>query len=170
MDLGAIVCTRSKPSCDNCPLQNDCTAWKEKRTDRLPTAKLRRPLPEKEIVFLMLMKQKKILLEKRPAPGIWGELWCPPEMLTSEDAMNFCAQHYNLQTIPVIDLPPLSHSFTHFKLRIYPKLLTVISLSDLKQNKGKWLTLNEALASAIPAPVKKLLKQIEYNQYLLQYI
>jgi A/G-specific adenine glycosylase len=163
MDLGALVCTRSKPNCTICPLQQDCTAFRENRVNRLPTIKPRRALPEKETVFLILTKQKKILLEKRPAPGIWGGLWCPPEMTTNKDATTYCSQHYNLTIIPLNDMPPLNHSFTHFKLRIHPKLLGVISQINSKQNKAMWLTLDEALATAIPTPVRKLLKQIESN-------
>ena len=163
MDLGALVCTRSKPNCTICPLQQDCTAFRENRVNRLPTIKPRRALPEKETVFLILTKQKKILLEKRPAPGIWGGLWCPPEMTTNKDATTYCSQHYNLTIKPLNDMPPLNHSFTHFKLRIYPKLLGVISQINSKQNKAMWLTLDEALATAIPTPVRKLLEQIESN-------
>lgn len=167
MDLGAIVCTRSKPHCSICPLQHDCTALRENRINTLPTRKLRRPLPEKEIVFLMLMKQKKILLEKRPTPGIWSELWSLPEMIPSEDAMTYCSRNYNVKITPLDNMPILNHSFTHFKLRIYPKLLKVISPIGSKQNKGRWVSLDEALATAIPTPVRKLLKQIETNQYYL---
>ena len=163
MDLGALVCTRSKPNCTACPLQQSCTALRENRVNKLPTIKPRRPLPEKETVFLILTKQKKILLEKRPMPGIWGGLWCPPEMTTNKDATTYCSQHYNLSIKPVSDMPPMNHSFTHFKLRIHPKLLKVSSQIDSKQNKAMWLTLDEALAIAIPTPVRKLLKQIESN-------
>lgn len=163
MDLGAIVCTRSKPNCVICPLQKDCTALKENRVDKLPTPKPRRPLPEKETVLLLLTKQKKILLKKRPATGIWGGLWCPPEITTCKNIATYCVREYNLRIKSVDDIPPLSHSFTHYKLRIYPKLLEVISPIDSQQNKTMWLTLDEALAAAIPAPVRKLLQQIESN-------
>lgn len=163
MDLGAIVCTRSKPNCTICPLKKDCTALRENRVDKLPTTKPRRPLPEKETVFLLLTQQKKVLLKKRPATGIWGGLWCPPEMTACKNVTTYCARNYNLSIKHVDDIPPLDHSFTHFRLRIYPKLLEVISPIDSQQNKAMWLTLDEALATAIPAPVRKLLKQIESN-------
>ena len=163
MDLGATVCTRSKPKCAICPLQKDCIALREQCVDKLPTTKSRRPLPEKETVLLLLTKQKKILLKKRPATGIWGGLWCPPEMTTCTNVTTYCAQNYRFSIITVDDIPPLQHSFTHFKLRIYPKLLEVVSPVDSQQNNIMWLTLDEALAAAIPAPVRTLLKQIEAN-------
>ena len=163
MDLGATVCTRSKPSCVICPLQKDCTAFRENRVDKLPTPKPHRPLPEKETVFLLLTKQQKILLKKRPDSGIWGGLWCPPEITTCKNITAYCARNYSYRIKPVSDIPPLNHSFTHYKLRIYPKLLEVVSPTGSRQNNVIWLTLNEALATAIPTPVRKVLKQIESN-------
>ena len=53
----------------------------------------------------------------------------------------------------------MDHTFTHFKLRIHPHLLQVVSPVDKLDQKGKWITLDDALVSAIPAPVKKLFKQ-----------
>ena len=159
MDLGATVCTRHTPLCKICPLQQHCVAFKEDRVDQLPTAKLRKPLPKKETVFLILMHQQKLLLEKRPASGIWGELWCLPEIKTEVNAALYCQHHWGIKVQSPIELPALDHQFTHFKLRIYPQLLQVISNTSLQQNKFIWIKPSDALEQAIPAPVRKLLKQ-----------
>jgi A/G-specific adenine glycosylase len=159
MDFGSIVCTRSKPNCAECPLQQNCVAFKEKRVDKLPVSKPHKPLPKRETVFLMLIAQDKILFVKRPATGIWGGLWCPPEMAVDENAATYCAQQYGIKVRPLIDMPPLNHTFTHFKLRIHPLLLKVVSSTVSNQNNGKWIALNDALSTAIPTPVRKLLLQ-----------
>ncbi len=159
MDLGSTVCTRSKPDCTSCPLQHNCVAHQENRTDKLPSPKPRKQLPKKETIFLMLTKQNKILLEKRPSSGIWGGLWCPFEISTSENTIVYCQQTYGLEVKPLGNISPLDHTFTHFKLKIHPHLLQVVSPNDALQQKGKWMTLDDALESAIPTPVRKLLKQ-----------
>ena len=159
MDLGATVCTRHTPLCQACPLQQHCVAFKENRANQLPTKKLRKPLPQKETVFLILMHQQKLLLEKRPASGIWGELWCLPEIETRTDAALYCQHHWGIKVQSPIELPALDHQFTHFKLRIYPQLLQVISNTSLQQNKFIWIKPSDALDQAIPAPVRKLLNQ-----------
>ncbi|WP_297325026.1 A/G-specific adenine glycosylase [Nitrosomonas sp.] len=159
MDLGATVCTRHAPLCQACPLQQHCVAYKENRVDQLPTKKLRKPLPQKETVFLLLMQHQKLLLEKRPASGIWGELWCLPEIEARTDAALYCQHHWGIKVQPPIELPTLDHQFTHFKLRIYPQLLQVISDTLVPSNKFIWIQPTDALEQAIPTPVRKLLKQ-----------
>lgn len=165
MDLGATVCTRGKPKCASCPLQSDCIALRDSRTDRLPAPRLRKPLPEKETVLLVLMKQNMILLEKRPATGIWGGLWCLPEMPVSKNAIEYCMQNFEMKVKPLAQMQAFDHTFTHFKLRIYPQPLQVVSCSVAIGSKGQdrgesiWMTPDDALNAAIPSPVRKLLIQ-----------
>jgi len=160
MDLGATVCIRHTPICKACPLQQHCVAFKEKRVDQFPAARLRKPLPKKETVFLLLMQHQKLLLEKRPASGIWGELWCPPEIKTGINAASYCQNQLGITVQSPIELPILDHQFTHFKLRIHPQLLQVVSNTLDPHNKFIWIKPSDALEYAIPAPVRKLLKQI----------
>lgn len=159
MDLGATVCTRRSPLCEICPLQQHCVAFKENRVNQLPTTKLRKPLPKKETIFLMLIQDQKLLLEKRPPSGIWGELWCPPEIEIGVDAAVYCQSYLGIRVQSSIELPVLDHQFTHYKLRIHSQLLEVVSDTLIQQNKFIWIKPSDALEQAIPAPVRKLLKQ-----------
>lgn len=159
MDLGATVCVHHTPLCEVCPLQQQCVAYKENRVHQLPAAKPRRPLPQKETVLLLLMRQQKLLLEKRPAPGIWGELWCPPAIDLAIDAASYCQRHLGINVQTPVELPVLDHQFTHFKLRIYPRLLHVVSESIIALPQFIWIKPSDALKQGIPAPVRKLLKQ-----------
>src|SRR6267142_1169437 len=80
MDLGATVCARRKPLCERCPVARDCGARKQNRIDELPAPRPRRELPQKQVTWLVLRHAGAVLVERRPAPGIWGGLWCPPEL------------------------------------------------------------------------------------------
>lgn len=168
MDLGATVCTRGQPKCMTCPLQQDCIALRNDCVARLPVSRPRRPLPEKETVLLMLMKQGEVLLGKRPATGIWGGLWCLPEMPVGEDAIAYCMQHFGMKVRPLAHMPPLDHTFTHFRLRIHPRPLQVVSypavMQAQEQDETMWIMLDDALEAAIPAPVRKLILQHGYPQ------
>lgn len=159
MDLGATVCTRHAPLCKSCPLQTQCVAFNEQRVDQLPAAKPRKPLPQKETVFLFLMQQQKLLLEKRPSPGIWGALWCPPEIAPGIDAAGYCQNNLGINVQSPVELPVLDHQFTHFKLRIHPRLLHVVSDTLAMRDRSIWINPVDALEQGIPAPVRKLLKQ-----------
>ena len=45
MDLGATVCTRSRPLCDKCPVNQDCQALVSESVDRYPGRKPRKDKP-----------------------------------------------------------------------------------------------------------------------------
>ena len=159
MDLGATVCTRRTPRCESCPLQSQCVAFLEQRTDQLPSAKPHKALPQKETVLLLLLQQQKLLLQKRASSGIWGALWCPPEIATGVDATDYCQRQLGIRVKPPLALPTMDHQFTHFKLRIYPHLLHVVSDSRITGPESIWINPVDALEQGIPAPVRKLLKQ-----------
>ncbi|MGB1880849.1 MAG: A/G-specific adenine glycosylase, partial [Gammaproteobacteria bacterium] len=87
MDLGATVCTRSRPACPACPLREDCSARASDSQTRYPGPRPRRTLPERQTTFLILIDDhNRLLLERRPPAGIWGGLWCFPE-LGGDDAL-----------------------------------------------------------------------------------
>src|SRR5689334_18575699 len=80
MDLGATLCTRSRPRCDDCPIASDCRARLQGRQGELPAAKKRRALrKQKHAVMLVARRDQEVLLVQRPPSGIWGGLWCLPE-------------------------------------------------------------------------------------------
>ncbi|SDY32526.1 A/G-specific adenine glycosylase [Nitrosomonas sp. Nm33] len=166
MDLGATVCTRHQPKCLSCPLQPNCVAFAENRVASLPTPRPRKPLPSKETTFLIMIDQDKILLEKRPSPGIWGGLWCLPERQVDNNNQTYRTQSMEIDALPLTDLPPLDHTFTHFKLRIHTQLLQVINRSHKKTDNEIWLTIDNALQLALPAPVRKILLKTDFQQQL----
>lgn len=169
MDLGATVCTYRKPKCALCPLHVDCIALRDNKVDRLPAPRRRKPLPAKETALLLLMKQGRILLEKRPSAGIWGGLWCLPELPMSRDATEYCAV-MGMEVMPAEPMNAFSHTFTHFKLRIHPQPLQVVSYSPCLLSPSKdgreriWLTVEDALNAAIPSAVRKLLVQLNAGE------
>ncbi len=168
MDLGATVCTRADPKCAICPLKSDCVALRHNEIDRLPAPRSRKPLPEKETALLILVAHGKILLEKRPDRGVWGNLWCLPEMPVSENAMEYCARRFGIAIKPLAPMPPFAHTFTHFRLRIYPQPAQVVSPPSVERyciGESMWVMPDVALTAAIPAPVSKLLRMVTAPQY-----
>ena len=80
MDLGATVCTRSKPRCGACPMVDSCIAKRDGRTAELPTPRPKRAQPQKSVTLAVLHHKGRILLERRPPTGIWGGLFSLPEI------------------------------------------------------------------------------------------
>ena len=67
MDMGATLCTRSRPQCSACPLAADCVAHRDGLTAQLPERKARRALPTRSTVMLLLRDRTgRLLLQRRP--------------------------------------------------------------------------------------------------------
>ena len=162
MDLGATLCTRSKPRCSACPLAAECVARHDGLTAQLPTPKPRKAVPQKQTVMLLLHAGREILLEKRPSSGIWGGLWSLPEIGPAEDPSQAAQLRYGLETRVLPALPGFNHAFTHFRLHVTPQPLLVVARASQAQEPGAlWLDIEEALGAALPAPVRKLLENIQ---------
>ena len=154
MDLGATLCTRTKPKCPLCPVNTSCEALANNLVKTLPTPKPRKIVPERSVTMLVFMHQNEVMLEKRPSSGIWGGLWSLPEVI---DGANVHEIDLKYSTA----LEPLTHIFTHFKLHISPQLIYVDRLIPQVNQAAKiWLPINEAITAAIPTPIRKILMSI----------
>ena len=161
MDLGAGICTRARPRCQGCPLRDECVARRENRIAELPAPRPKRPLPEKSTVMLILLRGREVLLEKRPAPGIWGGLWSFPEIADLGDAAFALRTRFGAEATSEGALPDVRHGFTHYALTITPALLRVTRLEHRAQSPGHvWLTPADAINAAVPAPVREILRQL----------
>ena len=157
MDMGATVCTRSKPKCVLCPVQADCVALQTDCIAALPTPRPRKVVPERNAVFLLLMHGNDILLEKRPGSGIWGGLWCPPQFDDEIAAREWFGRN-GMEAREGEKLETFSHTFTHFKLHITPLKVELVRKPLRAAQPGSiWLDVEEALGAAIPTPVRMML-------------
>ena len=134
MDLGALVCLPRRPLCAACPLAGSCAARAEGRTAQLPTPRPRRTLPLRHTRMLVLTRAADgaVLLERRPPTGIWGGLWCFPELDPHGDAPADPAApspRLPAATGPVLPGPAIEHTFTHYRLRIQP-LTAELAIDD----------------------------------------
>jgi len=161
MDLGATLCVRSKPRCTECPLAADCVARTTNAIAKFPAPRPRKLLPQRHTQMLVLLHAKQVLLEKRAPSGIWGGLWSLPEAAAGTDIVALCAQRYGATVSQQRAMTTLAHGFTHFKLDIVPQRLTVSRVAPHAAAPGwNWLSLEDALGAAIPAPVKRILLNV----------
>ncbi|MEW9897005.1 A/G-specific adenine glycosylase [Chitinivorax sp. PXF-14] len=157
MDLGSLICTRGKPRCDACPVSTDCVALRDGLTAVLPAPKPRKAIPSRATVMLLAWDGDRLLLTRRPPSGIWGGLWCLPEVASTLDAETFCTQH-GLTLLADQAAADFEHVFTHFRLTITPHALQVARGTALAAEPDwDWFTREQALAAGIPQPLRKLL-------------
>jgi A/G-specific adenine glycosylase len=159
MDLGATVCTRRNPRCDDCPLQDRCAAHAAGRQHEFPAP--RKPLSRRQREAWMLFMQDAegaVRLARRPEQGVWGGLWSPPEF-ESRQALeqSLAAQIGDVALLR--EGAPLLHVFTHFDLLIHPLWARVDPARAVAEG-STTLWYNAALDPRVglPAPIAQLLK------------
>lgn len=167
MDLGATLCTRHQPACASCPIQTGCAAVQQGRTQELPWPRARKVIPERKVGMLIACHRKKILLEKRPESGIWGGLWSLPEVQGDTTSGQYCAP-YGLIAEKTQRLPAFQHTFTHFRLTIFPEVAYVkeMHISDQAKSRLEWIAVKELVGLGLPTPVRKLLDGLKTDDLL----
>jgi len=158
MDLGSSLCRRSKPQCNQCPLNNTCEAYINQQTDSYPQAKPKKEKPVKTAYLLMISKPSgELLLEQRPQQGIWGGLWSFPQCSTKEEVSQWLLRHH-YKSYRIKFQAQFRHSFSHYHLLITPVQIQTADSYQVNDNDCFiWFNKSEPLKLGMPAPIKKLI-------------
>ena len=164
MDFGATLCTRSKPRCTECPLSKKCLAFIENRVAELPQKKPAKRIPTRHTVMLVLLNnQNEILLSRRPAKGVWSDMWSLPEVSALDEAQPLLQQLVKNADSNNTALPQFQHTFSHYHLMIKPycwrDLQAKHRIAD--NDSTRWQALKTLGSVGLPAPVKKLLESLK---------
>ena len=162
MDLGATICTRSSPKCDECPVSDSCVAYGMETVNKFPQPKPRKALPVRQTHVLILSNESgQILLEKRPANGIWGGLWSLPQDNDPEALMaqaeKSCATAITAESRSDT---VIRHTFSHFHLEIQPIYANISGKIHRvnESNQLRWYTPYSEEKIGLAAPIKKLIE------------
>jgi len=160
MDLGATVCTRSRPLCERCPVSDLCRARAAGTTDQYPV-KTRKMQRRHETWWLLLVRrvlpsgQMHWWLQRRPSHGIWAGLYCAP-VYQSEATLMASLDAARRDEVRLLE--PVSHSLTHRELRLQPLLLELAGQHDgVPSGEGQWVNECDLHAHGMPAPLRALL-------------
>ena len=162
MDLGATLCTRSKPRCADCPVQETCEALQLERIGDFPGRKVKKEKPLRSTRMVVLRNDEEFFLERRPPSGIWGGLWSFPELADSDDLGDWLDQKFSVRASDVENAETLRHSFSHYDLDIEPLLVRIAhgSAKLAADRDGGWYPVGDIPDVGIAAPVEKLMKRL----------
>jgi A/G-specific adenine glycosylase len=165
MDLGAMLCVRSRPRCVLCPLSDACTARITGRQAEFPSPKrrVRQHLRRMRRTVMLVARHETgtVLLEKRPLHGIWGGLWCLPEFGSESAARSYALQYLAAPQLFAGPLREIPHRFTHFDLVIAPLLVDCRGPSRVMEGGDTlWYNARDPAAIGLPAPVQGLLEAL----------
>ena len=163
MDLGATLCTRTRPDCDQCPVQAGCLARRKGLQYELPHRKPDKAVPVRQTAFIMIRNDNgEILLQKRPPAGVWGGLWGFPECPVDTDISEWVARIYGFRVNSLRHEPGLRHTFSHFHLDIIPVSMKLASHQPQVRNDHDlyWFNpLGDNKPIGMAAPVSRLVSR-----------
>ncbi|MAU99084.1 MAG: A/G-specific adenine glycosylase [Fulvimarina sp.] len=156
MDLGATICTPTKPACVLCPVRPFCTATKTAEAERFPVKPKKAAVPERRgAAFVALRPDGAVFLRKRPGSGMLGGMSEPPSSAWSArgdgalgpDAAPFAAGWRRAGEV--------EHGFTHFRLT-----LEVWRADDVQDPaiEGWWSAPDAVAGEALPTLMRKVLE------------
>ncbi len=165
MDLGATLCTRSKPSCGRCPVSGDCQAQVAGTISEYPGRKPKKIKPLRKTTMVLASDSGQVYLQRRPEAGIWGGLWSLPE-LGDRTLDDWCDEVLGSSAYAFDAWPVLRHSFSHYDLDIHPVVVRIsLRASTVADGDNEtWHGLGDLPPGGIAAPVQKLLDQLIVDQ------
>ena len=187
MDLGATVCTRSKPKCDSCPMQSHCLAFAQGRQSEFPFKKPKKQIPTKYTTMLIPSYRGQLLMQQRPATGIWGGLWgfmetgfsteCELSVDEAKAKLKNNLMMVNLSGANELTLSTFKHTFSHFHLMITPIIIElahqpkalVTSKNEINESDiapQLWYDKSAPSKVGLSAPTVKILDMLK-SQYSL---
>jgi len=167
MDLGATLCTRTQPRCSECPVRSACRAYALGNPQDFPLRTKRKTTPIKTTRMLMIRDTKgRVLLQRRPARGVWGGLWGFPEC-EQGNTERWCRDTFGIKIQAATPWPVLRHQFSHFKLDItpIPAQLQEKNASSVENGETVWYNVRRPDRRGVSAPVKQLLEQLRKDEW-----
>jgi A/G-specific adenine glycosylase len=157
MDLGAQVCTRSRPACAACPLAALCVARAQGRPEAYPVRTRRTRRGARRSTLLWLTHGDAVWLQQRPERGVWAGLWSLPEWDGPPTPQGWPGEGTLLE--------PFVHVLTHLDWELQPlrwrlpETLAAAERDPLTHalGPGRWWSTAQALALGLPAPVRRML-------------
>lgn len=166
MDLGATLCTRSRPACTLCPVGADCRALAEGNPAAYPGRKPRKDRPLRSTTMVLAVSGDALYLERRPAAGIWGGLWSLPELGDETPLRGWCEQHVGAAAGAEERWATLRHSFSHYDLDIRPVVVRLAGRVDgvADRDDAVWYRLGDSPPGGFAAPVRKLINALRESR------
>lgn len=171
MELGALICTPTSPSCLLCPVRDHCQAFEAGVQNELPVKTKKKKQRPVELVSAVLKdEQNRMLIRKRPESGLLANMWEFPSAEVSlgyrsekEQFKEYFQEEYQVNLSLGDMVGRIEHVFSHLIWNIH--VFTGKLHGDIQEGPGLKLVKAEELEEyAFPVSHQKIIKQfIELN-------
>ena len=102
-----------------------------------------------------------VCVERRPAVGLWGGLWSPPQFESEFAALDWCRREIGEPARETQRLAPIQHAFTHFDLRLYPLRVRCQANASIHDGDDRiWYPLDAPPRVGLPQPIRRLFERL----------
>jgi len=166
MEQGSQVCVPRQPRCGECCLADLCQAHALGLQEAIPPVR-RGPSREVTMAAALVLRQGKVLLGKRPPPGVWGGLWEFPNAEVGEDApeatLRACLQQqFGLEATDLVQFARLTHGIMDRRVQLTAYLLDGVSgrTRPTHHEAVAWVRPSQLDDYALPAPHRRLAERL----------
>ncbi len=124
MELGALVCISGQPRCEQCPVETLCEARAAGIESRLPELGRQREFVDVSDAAVIVRRNGRVLIVRRPIEGRWGGLWELPRttVAAGADPRDAVAAHVRdrlgLEIEVGRELLTVKHGVTHHRITL----------------------------------------------------
>lgn len=142
MEFGSLQCKPANPSCNACPLNESCVAFKEQTVDKLPIKEKKIKKRTRYLDYFYVLDNQNTYINKRTEKGIWQNLYDFPciesiketdekNIIDSEEWQNLFGNNTVINTIST----PIKHLLSH--QTIYARFWEIKTSAFLSNNYTK---------------------------------
>ena len=161
MDLGSAICTPGTPSCEKCPLRDECDAYSAGDAEDLPVLPRKNPPKVIDYAVCLIFSGDRVLMRQRTEAMLKG-LWVFPMAEGKYTLRQVPAAVKKLTKLAAKDVQSAGeakHVFTHqiWQMQLY----TMTVPEDAQAPNGyQFIPVGEMHTLAIPTAVKAAVKAV----------
>ncbi len=159
MDLGSTICTRKKPACALCPLNEDCASRARGDQETFPRKAPKKTGALRRGAAFVVTRGEELLVRSRPEKGLLGGMTEVPtsDWLAAQD------DKAALEQAPVVKgarwhrkAGVVTHVFTHFRLELVVHTASVSTRTQAPQGM-RWVPIATLKDEALPNVMRKVI-------------
>lgn len=160
MELGATVCTPTKPQCSKCPWESVCQANVRGLTVQLPESSPRAVTETRRFATALLRHQDRWLVRQRPEGMVNAGYWEFPnlEVLANDEPLSALAGWLGIPADSFTSAGTLRHAITRYRMTQHlfrAEVPRALPLPD-----ARWVSLADLEALALTGPHRRLARTL----------
>ncbi len=156
MDLGALVCTPTRPLCGTCPLAASCVARRERRVEEIPRRAVRRKVKAIRETAVVAARAGRVLVVRRGEGEWWAGLWDFPRVAgRSVQAIAASPTVGPLGCGSPEPLGTVAHTVTHHRITLAVVRCRVRRAGPVAADR-RWVTPRQLANLALPSPARRI--------------